>query len=260
MYIYIYTFIYIWINIYVYINGYVYICIYMYRYRYFLYIYILWIDVYICIYIYICASHVYMICIYIYIHLYVCMFTPFSAPDILDGRSGVWTLGGGGGCRFEMKNHLQPGGPETSSAWKSCELHPVSRQYIAKANPTPAQMIGPSVIQKVISSFSIMIHSGKFWSTRFHRCFIQTSIYLHLHWFLSYVSTRFSMFVLCISIIFPTFPCILPTFSILLLHFPIISLHEPWSKVLHFGNPIILAYGKAYATLTFSNVLLTSVL
>ena len=35
---------------------------------------------------------------------------------------------------------------------------------------------------------------------------------------------------------------------------------EPWSKVLHFGNPIILAYGKAYAILTFSNVLLTSVL
>ena len=23
------------------------------------------------------------------LHLYVCMFTPFSAPDILDGRSGV---------------------------------------------------------------------------------------------------------------------------------------------------------------------------
>ena len=35
---------------------------------------------------------------------------------------------------------------------------------------------------------------------------------------------------------------------------------EPWSKVFHFGNPIILAYGKAYAILTFSNVLLTFLL
>ena len=36
--------------------------------------------------------------------------------------------------------------------------------------------------------------------------------------------------------------------------------YEPWSKVFHFGNPIILAYGKAYAILTFSNVLLTFLL
>ena len=38
------------------------------------------------------------------------------------------------------------------------------------------------------------------------------------------------------------------------------STFEPWSKVFHFGNPIILAYGKAYAILTFSNVLLTFLL
>ena len=33
------------------------------------------------------------------------------------------------------------GGPKTSSAWKSWELHPISRQYIAKANPTPARKL-----------------------------------------------------------------------------------------------------------------------
>ena len=41
---------------------------------------------------------------------------------------------------------------------------------------------------------------------------------------------------------------------------PYVFAIEPWSKVFHFGNPIILAYGKAYAILTFSNVLLTFLL
>ena len=47
----------------------------------------------------------------------------------------------GGGYRLEMKNHLQPNGPETSAAWESSELYPVSQQYIAKANRTPASKL-----------------------------------------------------------------------------------------------------------------------
>ena len=63
------------------------------------------------------------------------MFTPFSAPGILDGRSGVWIRGGVTGSRWKIMSNQ--GGAKPVRNEKSCELYPVSRQYIAKANPTP---------------------------------------------------------------------------------------------------------------------------
>ena len=131
----------IYIHIYICIYIYMYICIsslyiyilFKYKYMSYIYIYILYIS-----YIYIYILYTYILNIYIiYICLYVCTF--------LCARHSGWTQLGlnpwAGGGRFEMKIHLQPGGPETSSAWKSCELHPVSRRYIAKANPTPASKL-----------------------------------------------------------------------------------------------------------------------
>ena len=47
----------------------------------------------------------------------------------------------GGGYTFEMKNHSEPGGPKTGSAWKSLQLYPVSGQYIPKGNQTPASKL-----------------------------------------------------------------------------------------------------------------------
>ena len=72
-------------------------------------------------YIYICVCVLCMYTIYKCLHLYVCMSTVYTFLCARNSGETQWGLKwfepvGGGGCRFEMKNHLQPGGPETSSA------------------------------------------------------------------------------------------------------------------------------------------------
>ena len=67
--------------------------------------------------------------IYIYhIYLYVWGLHLSLRPPFWMDAAGFEPFGRGG--RFEMKNHLQSGGPDTRSAWKSCELYPVSRLYL----------------------------------------------------------------------------------------------------------------------------------
>ena len=52
------------------------------------------------VYIYICEHVLYMYTIFC-LHLYVCMFTPFYAPEILDGLSGGLNPRGGAQVRDE---------------------------------------------------------------------------------------------------------------------------------------------------------------
>ena len=74
------------------------------------------------------------------------MFTPFPKElpfSVPDGRSGLWTRGGmgGGGTGSRWKIISNQGAPKPVRHEKSCELYQVSRQYIAKANPTPASKL-----------------------------------------------------------------------------------------------------------------------
>ena len=74
----------------------------------------------------------------------------------LCARHSGWTQQGLNpreGYRLEMKSNLQPGGPETSSAWKSCELYPVSRQYIAEANRTSASKLAFVIAYRCSSGY-----------------------------------------------------------------------------------------------------------
>ena len=102
----------------------------------------IYIYIYVCICLFIYLS-IYTISISTSLCLYVCMFTPFSKElpfSVPDGRSGAWTRRGGGtGSRWKIISNQ--GGPKPVRHGKSCELYPVSRQYIAKANPTPASKL-----------------------------------------------------------------------------------------------------------------------
>ena len=117
-------FTYIHIHIYIYIYVCVCVCV-------------LYLNLYIYIFIFIYLFILYTISISTSLWLYVCMFTPFSIRNCRflcqmdaagfepagggEGR-GLNPRGGGegrgAGYRFEMEKHFQPGGPETSSAWK----------------------------------------------------------------------------------------------------------------------------------------------
>ena len=63
------------------------------------------------------------------------MFTPFFAP-------GFEPVGGVTGSRWKIISNQ--GAPKPVRNEKSCELYPVSRQYIAKANRTPASKLAAS--------------------------------------------------------------------------------------------------------------------
>ena len=89
------------------------------------------------IYIYFISFYIY-ICIFVSVCLYV--------YTLLCARHSGWTQRGlnprgGGGYRFEMKIISNQGGPKPVRNEKSCELYPVSLQYIAKANRTPASKL-----------------------------------------------------------------------------------------------------------------------
>ena len=84
----------------------------------YIYIYIYFhVYIYICIY---CIYVLYMYTIYVYISMSVCLHLSLRPKFWMDAPG--FEREGGGGYRFEMKNHLQPGGPETSSA--SCIQSP----------------------------------------------------------------------------------------------------------------------------------------
>ena len=115
------------IIIYIYIYNVIYIkYIYIYNSKY--------------IYIYICMNYIYLyLNLHIYVRMSVCVHLSLCPTFWMDAAG--FEPAGGGGYRLEMKNHLQPGVPEASSTWKSFELYPVSRQYIAKANRTSASKL-----------------------------------------------------------------------------------------------------------------------
>ena len=129
----------------------------------YIYMFVLYLYIYVCIYIYILFIYlsIYTISISTSLCLYVCMFTPFSKElpfSVPDGRSGVWTHGGGGtGSRWKIISNQ--GGPKPVRHEKSCELYPVSRQYIAKANPTPASKLAFVIMHKGPPSLPSWFHS-----------------------------------------------------------------------------------------------------
>ena len=112
-----------------------------------------------------CAWSSKMSYIYIY-YICICMSVclHFSLrPTFWMDAAGFEPAGRGGGYRLEMKNHLQPGTPQNKFGMKIMRAVHVSRQYIVKANRTPASKLAfYYLVSSIIICYHLNVHPLSF--------------------------------------------------------------------------------------------------
>ena len=101
------------------------------------------------IYICMCVSYIY---IYIYISIYIYIFIVYHYQHFYVCTSVCLHLSPG--SRWKIISNQ--GAPKPVRNEKSCELYPVSRQYIAKANPIPGSKLAFVICHRPMKYYEIL--------------------------------------------------------------------------------------------------------